>query len=83
MKVRQKNPVLKKMIEDFSRRSDTGFWKALADGMNRPHRNCYEMNLDRLEKFAKAKDIIVVPGVVLGKGEITKPVSVAAVKFSD
>lgn len=83
MKTRDKNPVLKKMIEDFNSRSKGGgFWKALADGLNRPRSKQYEMNLDRIDKFAKAKETIVVPGPVLGKGEITKPVNVAALRFS-
>jgi large subunit ribosomal protein L18e len=94
MKVRDKNPVLKKIIEDFNRKghegksagkgpaAGCGVWKALAEGMNRPRRTRFEADIARIEKFAKAKDTIVVPGVVLSKGEVTKPLTVAAVRFS-
>ncbi len=95
MRARDKNPLLKKLIGDFNRKgrertpaghghaeSQRGVWNAIADGLNRPRRKCYEMDIGRLEKFAKAKETIVVPGVVLGKGELTKPLNVAALKFS-
>jgi large subunit ribosomal protein L18e len=83
MKIRDKNPPLKKLIEDFNRKGhQKGVWKALAEGMNRPRRNQYEADVGRLDKFAKAKETIVVPGVVLAKGEISKPLNVAAIRFS-
>lgn len=83
MKLKNKNPEMKKMIEDFKKKSaGKGMFNALAEKLNRPRRKCYEMNLDRLEKFANAKETIVVPGVVLGKGNLTKPLNVAAIKFS-
>ena len=40
------------------------------------------MNLFRLDRLVESKDTVVVPGVVLGTGEITKPATVAALKFS-
>jgi len=83
MKVRDKNPLLKKEIESLSKAGiDTPVWKAVAKGLNRPRRRRYEVNLSRLEKFAKQNDTIIVPGIVLGEGEITKHVTVAALKFS-
>jgi len=83
MKVRNKNPALKKLIEEFNRKGhEKGAWKAIAGGLNRPRRQGYEVGLDRLERFAKAKETIVVPGVVLGKGELTKPLNIAALRFS-
>ncbi len=83
MKTRDKNPALKKMIEDFNRKGhEKSIWSAIACGLNRPRRKRFEMDLGRLEKFAKAKETVVVPGVVVGRGELAKPLNVAAVKFS-
>lgn len=59
-----------------------GLWKAVAKGMNRPRRMQFEVNLTRIEKFAKQKETIVVPGVVLGEGDLKKDVTVAAFRFS-
>jgi len=86
MRIRDKNPELKKLIEGFNKKGhegkSEGAWAAIADGLNRPRRNCHEVDIGSLEKFAKPKETIVVPGVVLAKGEITKQLNVFAVKFS-
>ena len=86
MKVRDKNPLSRELIEDMHRKgfeNEADVWKAVAKGLNRPSRKKYTVNVYRLEKFAKPKDTIVVPGSVLGHGEITKAVTVAALRFSD
>jgi len=85
MKLRDKDEVTKEMIEELHKRSfgnKSKFWKAVARGLNRPRRVKYEVNLLRLEKCAKPKETIVVPGAVLGTGEIKKKLTVAAMKFS-
>jgi large subunit ribosomal protein L18e len=83
MKIREKNPLLRKEIEGLNKAgTEEPAWKAVAKGLNRPRRKRYEVNLSRLERFANQNDTVIVPGVVLGKGEIKKQVTVAAVKFS-
>lgn len=83
MKVRDKNPLLKKEIENLSQAGvEKPVWKAVAKGLNRPRRKRFEVNLSRLEKFATQGDTIIVPGIVLGEGDIKKKLTVAAVKFS-
>lgn len=86
MKTREKNEVLNELIGDLYRTSmenGTPIWKAVALGLNRPTRKKYEVNLFLIEKFADLDGIVVVPGSVLGNGEIKKKVTVAAMKFSD
>jgi len=83
MKVRNKNPSLKKLVEEFNRKGhEKGVWRVIAEGLNRPRRRRCEVDISRIEKFAMAKETVVVPGIVLGKGEVTKPLNVAALKFS-
>ena len=41
-----------------------------------------EINISKIDKYAKDKETIVVPGAVLGNGNITKKVKVAALRFS-
>jgi large subunit ribosomal protein L18e len=83
MKVREKNPILRKEIESLNKAGvEKSVWKAVAKGLNRPRRRRYEVNLSRLEKFASQGDTIIVPGIVLGEGDIKKRITVAAVKFS-
>ncbi len=85
MKTRDKNEVLNVLIEDLYKKameSGTPLWKAVALGLNRPNRKMYEVNLFLIEKFADNNGTVVVPGVVLGNGDIKKKVTVAALKFS-
>ncbi len=85
MKARDKNPATKEMIENLrqrSRKEKKPIFMAIARGINRPSRVGYEVNLDRIERFSMPKENIVVPGTVLGNGDISKAVNVYALKFS-
>lgn len=83
MKVKNKSPHLKEIINKLvSMGVKNPIWKAVAKGLNRPRRKKYEVNLYQIEKFAKKNETIIVPGAVLGVGELTKPLTVAALKFS-
>ena len=83
-RIKDKNPVTRSLIKDLQNKGlKNPVWKAVAKGLNRPRRKGYEVNLFRIEKYAKPKSKIVVPGVVLGSGEIKKAVTVAALRFSD
>lgn len=85
MKVRDKNPELRKAIESLHKASIENrvpIWKAVAGLLNRPSRKRHEVNLYLLERNLEKGQVAVVPGVVLGSGELTKPVTVAALRFS-
>ncbi len=84
MKVRNKNELLRDLIEKLEergRQENVPFWGAIAKKLNRPRRKAYEVNLFSLERYA-GKETVLVPGYVLGTGDLTKPVTVAAIKFS-
>jgi large subunit ribosomal protein L18e len=85
MKIREKNPITKELIEKLEKKtfeSKRPLWKALAKALNRPRRKRHEVNLTRIEKYAKANEIVVVPGVVLGDGEVKKKLTIFALRFS-
>jgi large subunit ribosomal protein L18e len=86
MKIRDKNPAVADLIsrlEEIGRRENIPLWSALAEKLNRPRRKGYEVNLFKLEKNAEGKKTVVVPGIVLGSGKLTKAVNVAALRFSN
>ncbi len=58
-------------------------WKRIATDLEKPTRRKRVVNLYNIEKYARPNEIIIVPGKVLGTGEITKKVVVAAHTFSD
>ena len=85
MKIRDKNPQRVGLIQTLYRKGiekDTPLWKAVARGLNRPRSRSHDVNLYEIEKNAKKNELIIVPGNLLGSGEITKPVTIAAARFS-
>lgn len=80
------NPYLKALIEDLRKRyfeSKAGVWLTIAEKLAKPRRKKIEVNLSDIERNTKKNDVVVVPGIVLASGELTKPVSVAAWRFSE
>jgi len=79
------NPTLKKLIEELKRKSleeNVKIWRRVAEILERPRRSRAEMNLKHIDGKVKEGEIIVVPGVVLSEGELTKKVTIAAWRFS-
>lgn len=79
------NPRLVRMIESLelaSKVNEAPIWKTIADRLKKPTRRRVEVNLWKIEKYAGSATAILVPGKVLGEGEISKPVIVAAVGFT-
>ncbi|RLF82460.1 50S ribosomal protein L18e [Thermococci archaeon] len=58
-------------------------WKDIAWRLERPRRQKAEVNISRINRHTKEGDIIVVPGSVLGAGNLDHKVIVAAWKFSE
>jgi len=75
------NPYLRSLVGEL-RKSESDFWKAVAEKLNKPTRQKVEVNLSDIDRHAGKETIVVVPGVVLASGELTKPVTIAAWKFS-
>ncbi|MEM3794727.1 MAG: 50S ribosomal protein L18e [Thermoprotei archaeon] len=57
-------------------------WRAIAKELWKPSRQRVVVNLSKIERNNNKGSIIVVPGVVVGSGRLTKPVSVVAYRFS-
>jgi len=66
-------------------REDDGanVWLDLADRLEGPRRTHAEVNLGRIERYAREGETIAVPGKVLGSGVIETAVTVAAASFSE
>lgn len=80
------NPRLHRLVRelrDLSRENEAPIWRDVADRLERSRRNWSEVNLSRLGRHAGKGEQVVVPGVLLGTGEITVPVTVAAFRASE
>jgi large subunit ribosomal protein L18e len=79
------NPRLNSLIAELkaaSRDSGANVWQDVADRLEKPRRTHAEVNLGRIERYAKEDETVIVPGKVLGSGVLEKNVTVAAVDFS-
>ena len=65
-----------------ARETGANVWKDVAARLEKPRRTHAEVNLGRIERYAREDETVVVPGKVLGSGALTKAVTVAAVDFS-
>jgi len=86
MQKRKTNPNLVKLIDDLlkaSAENKAKVWKDIAERLAKPLRNYAEVNVGKIDRYLRENEIAVVPGKVLGSGEITKPVTVAAWRFSE
>ncbi len=80
------NPRLIRMInklEKVSRLNNAAIWKSIAEKLRKPTRARIEVNLWKINKYLEESKVIVVPGKVLGEGEINKPATIVAANFSE
>jgi large subunit ribosomal protein L18e len=61
----------------------SNLWLRVAENLEKPTRSRVIVNISRIERNANDGETIVVPGKVLGTGELTKKVTIIAWQFSD
>lgn len=76
------NPAKLKLIQELkklSQQKKARIWKRVAEEIRKGKR---EVNLDRINKYTKENEQALIPGKVLGEGNLDHKVKVAAFKFS-
>lgn len=79
------NLVLRKLIRFLKRKArenNARIWRALAEELEKPRRRRRAVNVSRINRCTKDGEIVVVPGKVLGAGNLDHRVIVAAPLFS-
>jgi len=80
------NPYLKQLIEELKGKyykDKTEIWLAVAEKLENPRRKKVEINLADIDRNTEKGQTVVVPGIVLSSGDLTKSVTVAAWRFSE
>jgi len=75
----KRNPEL---IETIIKAKKNEKWLGIASILSQPRKRKVQVNLEKIEKESKEGDTILVPGKVLGLGDITKKIRIAALSFS-
>ncbi len=79
------NLQLQGLIRELKKQSNQQkvlIWKRVAKDLEKPSRQRRIVNLSRIDRFTKENEIIIVPGKVLGTGELNHQVTIAAFNFS-
>lgn len=79
------NPYQKGLVEELRKKSfelKAPIWRDIAEKLSRSRRKKVAVNIFEIERNTEKNDFVVVPGVVLSVGELTKPVNIAAWRFS-
>jgi len=58
-------------------------WKRIAKDLSKPTRIRRNVNLSRINRYAKQGEDVVVPGKVLASGELAKKLKITALSFSE
>ncbi|MBT3395394.1 50S ribosomal protein L18e [archaeon] len=85
-KAKHTNEQLKNLILDLkvhSHKEKSPFWKVIAKELEKPTRRKRTVNISKLNKVTKKGETIVVPGKVLGNGELNHELTIAAFHFSE
>lgn len=80
------NPNLKRLIRALrteSNKQNVAIWDKIAAELEKPTRVRREVDVARLNRVTKAKEVVVVPGKVLATGDIDHEITVAAWQFSE
>ncbi len=85
MKLRKTNTHLNQLalnLYKISSETKANLWSRIADDLLMPTRQRRLVNVFKLNLYSKDGDVIVVPGKVLGTGDLNHQVTVAAFGFS-
>jgi len=85
-KVKTTNPELIDLIRFLKkqgRENKADIWRDIAERLAKPKRKRIVVNISRLNRYTQKNEMVVVPGKVLGTGEILHAVTVAAFAFSE
>jgi len=85
VKLTKTNPKLIELIgrlKEKSYKEDAAIWKDVAKRLERPTRRKAQVNISRINRHSDDDEMVLVPGKVLGSGNLDHKVYVAALSFS-
>ena len=80
------NPILLRLIMELKKRSneqDVIIWKRVANDLEKPTRQRRVVNLSSISRYTKENETIVVPGKILGAGNLEHKLTISAFQFSN
>ena len=69
-------------LKEASRKNKAPIWKSIANRLEGPSRNWPVVNISKLEYNIKKNGKAIVPGKLMGSGQLTKKITVTAYSFT-
>jgi len=76
------NIILQTLVENLMK-DKKPFWRKVAKELSRPRRKRVEVNLSKIDLYAPDETTVLVPGKVLGTGNLSKKITISAFAFSE
>jgi large subunit ribosomal protein L18e len=79
------NPQIQALIQELHKKSRDGgidIWEDIGHRLEKSLKRWSEVNVSKIDKYLSKGEIALIPGKVLGQGELTKKAVVAAQSFS-
>ena len=76
------DPNMQALIVYLSKKDQPAIYRRVSELANAPLRRKHVINVDQLDKLVNDGDVVVFPAKVLGSGNITKKITIGALKFS-
>lgn len=73
----------KDLVETIIAGKKKDSWNIVAHKISKPSRKQTDLNLDEINERSKEGDIIIIPGKVLGMGEVNKKIKISALAYSE
>lgn len=72
-----------RLLRKTSSKEDAPIWKEAAECLSKPRSRRTAVNLSVINRYSVKGETVLVPGKVLGSGNLDHPVTVAAYRFSE
>ncbi|MGB1587142.1 MAG: 50S ribosomal protein L18e [Thermoplasmatota archaeon] len=82
---RKSNPALVGLINDLKaagRENEAPVWRDIAIRLEKPSRNWAQVNISKISQHVRDGENVIVPGKLLGSGDLDKPFTVIAYNAS-
>jgi len=79
------NDQLTGLIRELKKHSNSQkapIWRRIAADLDKPTRSMRVVNLSKINKFTKENEVVIVPGKILGTGELDHKLTIAAYNVS-
>jgi large subunit ribosomal protein L18e len=70
-------------LRNARKKNKVPIWKAVIKELSRPRSNRREVNIGQLAHVTKDKEVVIVPGKILGSGEISHRLTVWCFTISE